>query len=159
MKHHLKSAPQFLPSVVIAIGCLAMLGNITGLDALQKIGLATAASPYPKVFCCAPVHGAPGEEIETFASTFDLSYSLDGTRQALPITPEVYSEISGPYNRRNVYGAVLSYAPAMPPEMWQEWFDTAFKEPGTLRGDLGIPDGATGIEVTINSKAGTWILK
>jgi len=157
MKQHL------LPALVIAIGCLAMLGNITGIAALKKLGLATAASPYPKVFCDAPVYEKPGEEIETFASIFTLSYLVGEEKKEVVITPELYSKIRGPYNRRNVYGAILSYAPALPPEMWREGFDKAFLNPGTLRGELRIPEDATDIQVTIESQTagrlGTWILK
>jgi len=154
---------QGLPLLVIAVGCLAMLGNITGIEPLKKLGLATAASPYPKVFCDAPVYGKPDEEIETFASKFTLSYSLGGQIVELPITPELYSQINGPYNRRNVYGAILSYAPALPPEMWRNGFDKAFHREGALRDELGIPAGATNIQVTIESQTagrpGTWILE
>ena len=36
-----------------------------------------------------------------------------GDRQELQLTPEVYNGVAGPYNRRNAYGAALSYAPVL----------------------------------------------
>lgn len=33
--------------------------------------------------------------------------------QSVELTPELYSKIQGPYNRRNVYGAAISYGPAL----------------------------------------------
>jgi hypothetical protein len=32
------------------------------------------------------------------------------------LTPAVYHDVAGPYNRRNAYGAVLSYAPVLQSE-------------------------------------------
>ena len=51
--------------------------------------------------------------VETFATTFVIRYRLDGEARALPITPECYQRLRGPYNRRNVYGAVLAYGPVL----------------------------------------------
>ena len=34
-------------------------------------------------------------------------------RAQLALTPEVYARLRGPYNRRNVYGAVLAYGPVL----------------------------------------------
>jgi hypothetical protein len=39
--------------------------------------------------------------------------SRNGLAHMTKLTPELYSRIQGPYNRRNVFGAALSYAPVL----------------------------------------------
>ncbi len=46
------------------------------------------------------------------------TYSLDFNAYSLEmnsvlLSPEIASKIKGPYNRRNVYGAILSYGPVL----------------------------------------------
>lgn len=96
-------APVFLT----ALGCLQMAGDLLGLDAVKAVGAATSASPAPKVFTA-------HKGFETYSSHFYLSWTgRDGTPRELQLTPEVYRGVRGPYNRRNAYGAALSYAPVL----------------------------------------------
>lgn len=83
-----------------------MTGDLFGVLPLKAIAGATGASPAPKVFSA--VQG-----LETYSTRFFLE--LGGER--VEITPEVYGRIRGPYNRRNVYGAALAYAPVLPPQL------------------------------------------
>jgi hypothetical protein len=93
--------------VLVGIGLLQALGWGTGLSALRGIGLMSAASPLPFVF-------SSFRGVETFAAEFQVELEKDdGTRARYVITPELYSKLDGPYNRRNTYGAVLSYGPAL----------------------------------------------
>src|SRR3954464_3791251 len=109
-----------------------MAGYGTGSAALRGIGAATAASPLPKVF--SDVDG-----LETFASGFTLHYrSGDGTRTDTAITPALYGRLAGPYNRRNVYGAALSYAPRLPRELWEPVYCYGLAPGGPLRSELGF---------------------
>ena len=73
----------------------------------RGIGAATGASPAPKVF--SSVHG-----LETFTSEFIVEWT-DNEHQAhaVKLTPELYSRLQGPYNRRNVFGAALAYGPVL----------------------------------------------
>jgi hypothetical protein len=74
---------------------------------LKGIGAATTASPAPKVFSA--VRG-----LETYSTKFYLEWTDHrGHEHSLLLTPEVYGQIRGPYNRRNVYGAVLAYGPVL----------------------------------------------
>lgn len=92
---------------LLALGLLQMLGSVTGLAALRGIGLASAASPAPQVFTT--VRG-----LETFSTRFELSwYAPDGTERSMVLTPDLYTGLRGPYNRRNIYGAVLAYGPVL----------------------------------------------
>jgi hypothetical protein len=123
-----------------------MAGYVTGSAALRGIGAATAASPLPKVF--SDVDG-----LETFASEFTLHYrSADGTITDTPITPALYGRLSGPYNRRNVYGAALSYAPRLPRELWEPVYCYGLMPTGPLRSELGIGSDATDISVRIRTR-------
>ena len=69
--------------------------------------LATQASPAPKVFTAE-------NGFETYSSTFFIDWQdRPGSRHTLELTPHVYRGLRGPYNRRNVYGAAIAYAPVL----------------------------------------------
>lgn len=128
------------------VGSMQMLGYITGSVALRGIGAATAASPLPKVF--SDVDG-----LETFASRFTLRYrDARGDVREMLITPESYGRLGGPYNRRNVYGAALSYAPRLPDPLWQAVYCYGLAPDGPLRAELGLGAGARDISVTIRTR-------
>jgi hypothetical protein len=123
-----------------------MTGYLTGSATLRGLGAATAASPLPKVF--SDVDG-----LETFASEFTFRYrSADGTMTETAISPELYGRLSGPYNRRNVYGAALSYAPRLPRELWEPVYCYGLAPTGPLRSELGIGPDATNISVSIRTR-------
>lgn len=132
--------------VVGAVGLFQIVGDLTGNKVLKGIGACLVASPFPKVF--SDVDG-----LETFASDFKVIYRLpDGAETTLAITPQVYQRLSGPYNRRNVYGAALSYAPRMPQRLWESVFCFGLKPGGAMRGEFGIPDEAKNLRVFIATK-------
>jgi hypothetical protein len=94
-------------ALLVALGCLQMLGDVTGEPAAKAIGLATQASPAPKVFTAQ-------NGFETYSSKFYIDWQgHDGSWHTLELTPQVYRGLRGPYNRRNAYGAALSYAPVL----------------------------------------------
>src|SRR5262249_31337151 len=103
---------------LLAVGLLQMTGDLIERSvsepvgrALKGVGAATTASPAPKVF--SSVRG-----LETYSTRFYLEWTdRDGSGHSLPVTPEVYARLRGPYNRRNVYGAALAYGPVLPPEL------------------------------------------
>lgn len=138
------------------IGCTQMAGYLLDSRALRGVGAATCAAPFPKVF--SDVDG-----METFASDFIL-HGLDetGAPFVLPITPELYAQLEGCYNRRNVYGAALSYAPRMPEQLWSAVFCYGLGPNGPLRREFGLPGGAHQLSVEIRTKtkgrSDTWIL-
>jgi hypothetical protein len=92
---------------LLAVGLLQMSGDLLRLPVLKGIGAATVASPAPKVF--SSVQG-----LETFSSEFYIEWTdRIGVAHSLKLTPELYAHIKGPYNRRNVFGAALAYAPIL----------------------------------------------
>jgi hypothetical protein len=139
------------------VGGIQMAGFVTGSAALRGIGAATAVAPLPRVF--SDVDG-----LETFASDFTLRYrEADGTVVVMPITPAVYGNLGGPYNRRNVYGAALSYAPRLPRPLWESVYCHGLAPAGPLRTELGIASDVTDISVTIRTRTrgrdDVWILE
>ena len=95
------------PAMLIALGLLAMAGDLLGIASLKGFGAATAASPAPKVFSA--VRG-----YETYSTQFFIEWDDEhGREQSIQLTPELYAGLRGPYNRRNVYGAALAYGPVL----------------------------------------------
>ena len=93
--------------VLLVVGLAQMAGDVFHLPALKGIAAATAASPAPKVFSA--VRG-----LETYSTRFSLEWEDRAqAHRVLLLTPEVYARLRGPYNRRNVFGAVLAYGPVL----------------------------------------------
>jgi hypothetical protein len=93
-------------ALLIALALAQIIGDLTGVQAIEGVAAATGASPAPKVFSSA-------QGLETFSTRFFLEWP----DQRIEVTPEIYSRVRGPYNRRNVYGAALAYAPVLPGAM------------------------------------------
>jgi hypothetical protein len=92
---------------LLALGLLQMAGDVFHLPLLHAIGAGTGASPAPKVF--SSVRG-----LETFSTRFFIEWTeKTGSSHSLEITPDLYAKLRGPYNRRNVYGALLAYGPVL----------------------------------------------
>ncbi len=97
--------------LLIAVFCLAGLqlcGFLVQSKSLTGLGRITAASPLPLVF-------TSHDGLETFAQKYavELYYGSDSKPIRTEVTPALYSEVSGSYNRRNVYGAIFSYGPIL----------------------------------------------
>lgn len=133
---------------LLVLGLLQMLGSVTGSAALRGIGAASAASPAPKVFTT--VRG-----LETFSTRFELSWDdIDGKERSIVLTPDLYAGLKGPYNRRNVYGALLAYGPILATDpltsaMYREISRFALCGDAPVLRDLGLDPGRIGESVTI----------
>ena len=157
MKHN-----NTIAAIVFLLGCSAMLGQVLGVKALKGFGLASAASPFTKVFCSAETRD--GKQFETFAADFTLIYDTPETsNQELVITPEIYSKLAGPYQRRNVYGAILAYGPALPETLCHDTLAYALAPGSQLLHELEIPANASHFRIHIQSKtkgnSASWILE
>ncbi len=134
--------------IILIFGFSQMIGYVLDIPPLRGIGAASTIAPFPRVF-------SDADGIETFALNFILEYrDSGGNPKRLGITPEIYSRLEGPYNRRNVYGAALSYGPTprFPQRLFNQVFEYAFVEPGPLRAEFGIPQGATDFQLLVTSK-------
>jgi hypothetical protein len=93
--------------LLLALGLSQMVGDVLGLPALKALGAATAAAPAPRVFTTL-------QGFEPFSTRFSLEWNdRAGAPRTLALTPEAYGRLRGPYNRRNVYGAVLAAGPVL----------------------------------------------
>lgn len=121
---------KYLPFIILGVGSLQILGHLTGSKTLRGLGLASGIAPYPKVFCEAKGY-------EPFAARFSLiGENKSGATQVIALDAERYSRLTGPYMRRNVYGATLAYAPRLPESLRQHLFG----ELTPLLSELGLSD-------------------
>lgn len=118
-----------------------MLGDVLRIPPLKGLGAAIGASPAPKVFTA-------HEGFETFANRFLLEWEdAAGNQQVLELTPEVCANFKGPYNRRNVYGAVFSYAPVLDASpltrpMFRSVLTRSFCGASSVLTEIGVPADA-----------------
>lgn len=134
---------------VLSVSLTQMAGDITGWQLLKGIGAASVIAPSPKVFC--ELNG-----LEPFACSFAIT--TDQRDTAVLITPEVYSHLKGPYNRRNVYGAAIAGAPLLPEPMRERVLSYAFAADGPLGHPLGLGDSQVTLAITSNTRGreDTW---
>src|SRR5262245_6289267 len=93
--------------LLLAVGLMQMTGDLLHLPPVKAVGAATMISPAPKVFSAVEKDGA---KFETYSTLFFLEWTdKAGAKHSLQITPENYSGLRGPYNRRNIFGAALAY--------------------------------------------------
>ena len=91
--------------VILLLGSLQMVGDVFDVPALVGLGAASHLSPAPKVFT---VVG----DAEPFSATFALELEeASGHVRRVPLDREHYRRLRGPYNRRNVVGAVVAGGP------------------------------------------------
>jgi len=130
--------------LILAVGSLQMVGYALDLPALRGIGAASGFAPFTKVF--SDVDGC-----ETFASDFTLILrTRAGEESVIPVDPVFYQQLRGPYNRRNVYGAALSYAPRLPEALWHSVFCHGFR--GPLREEFGLPDDLASVTLHLRTR-------
>jgi hypothetical protein len=107
------------------------------LPVLKAVAMATGASPAPKVFTA-------HKGFETYSSRFYIEWTDKGNKgHSLFLTPGVYSQIKGPYNRRNAYGAAISYGPVLSSDpktkpMFESIVQYAFCGKAPILSELGI---------------------
>lgn len=125
---------NLLALLLLVVGSSQMIGYLTGKPLLRGVGLASGIAPFPKVF-------SEADGYEAFAASFRLEGLLaDGTRWNRDIDPEWYSQLRGPYNRRNVYGAALAFAPRLPGKLRDHLLRQALSPASRMRKELGIPE-------------------
>lgn len=144
-----------------AIGVLALIGfaqmtaDVLHVPALKGVAAATGASPAPRVFSA--VKG-----LETFSTRYFIEWiDTAGASHSVEITPERYAHLRGPYNRRNVYGAVLAYGPVLASDprtrsMFNAVSSYALCGEAPLLRELGIPSetGKGSLHIRLQTRAG-----
>lgn len=131
---------------LLLVGLLQPIGYLLGIPALRGLGMAFVASPLPLVF-------SHFRELETFSSDFNVRVkTAEGGVIEAALTPKTYSLLTGPYNRRNVYGAIAAYGPKLTegnePKLVHAVLNYGFCQ-GPLLKPLGIHEKITSAEVTV----------
>lgn len=137
---------DFIAGALLLFGLTQMAGDLLGNRILKGIGAASAMAPCPKVFC--DVDG-----LEGFASRFTLVLEPDSApAREIEITPALYSRLKGPYNRRNAYGAAISFAPKLPRPLWQSVYAYGWVTNGPLRRELGLPNDGSRVTTIVRTQ-------
>jgi hypothetical protein len=141
---------------IIIVGLLQTIGYLFSNKIIRGIGLASGSSPLPIVFT--EVKG-----LETFASDFYIQFTDTlGRQQEIKITPVLYSKLQGPYNRRNVYGAAISYGPILSEELCGSVLNYGLCKKILIQ-EMELPSTSKNYSVRIVTKTknrnAQWILK
>jgi len=136
--------------LLFLIGSLQIIGVATSSRSLKGIGLASVASPLPLVF-------SHFRGIETFAADFYLRLKKNGRiKYDSEITSELYEKLEGPYNRRNIYGAVFAYGPVLTESSEKILVNSVLKQglcfDGPLVAEFGLPVEFDEVEIEVHTK-------
>ena len=113
----LKTSDRWILIGVFILGSLQFIGffaETLGASklgrAVRGVGLLSVAAPLPLVF-------SAHDGLETFAQKYfiTLNWGVETTEAPtrIEVDPKVYSQATGSYNRRNIYGAVFSHGPVI----------------------------------------------
>ena len=139
---------NWIAILLLAVGSMQMVGYLTGSRLVRGLGAASGIAPFPKVFCEA-------DGYEAFAATFIIAGTRqDGTPWERKLDPECYSQIQGPYNRRNVYGAALAFAPRLPETLRQALLIEALTPGSPMRKELKVPEDLREVRILIVPRPG-----
>lgn len=126
---------------LVGVGCLQLGGDLIGNDTIKALGAMTHASPAPKVFTAQ-------NGFETYSPRFIVT-AIDaaGKETAVRLTPQVNARVRGPYNRRNAYGAAISYGPVLASSahtrpMFEAAFYYGFCNARGIVAEVGLPEVA-----------------
>ncbi len=138
--------------VLVAVGLSQLAGFVVGSQTLRGLGALSTASPLPFVF-------SAFRGVETFAADFELTVEdVTGERRSVVITPQLYAQLDGPYNRRNAYGAVISYGPALDKPEERAMVDRVlrygFCDGGPLAQQLGGGGTLRSATITVRGRSG-----
>lgn len=133
---------------ILFIGFFQMAGYAFKIPVLRGLGLASGVSPFPKVF-------SEADGYEAFAASFKITgIEENGKAWSRNLDAEWYSDIAGPYNRRNVYGAALAFAPRLSEDLRSEILDKALEPGSRLRAELRIPPNLRDLKIHITPRTG-----
>jgi len=125
---------------------------------ISKQSSVFVSSPYPIVF-------SAYNGVETFSTNFSIYTTGTFNITDLELTHELYSQLDGSYNKRNVYGAIFAYGPlfrnSVLVALRDEIMNYAVCDPGDISQKLGFGK-IDNLSVKVQSKTlgntGTWWL-
>lgn len=141
---------NILLCLLLLIGLTSSIGHITNNGKIKGLGFASGASPLPLVF-------SVYNDIETFSTTFDIEATLlNDTVIQINLNKDNYGLLKGPYNRRNVFGAVFSHGPFFNMDtmikLRQRILYYGFCEKRVLIKEFGYDEYVKSVHITVKSK-------
>lgn len=135
-------------AILCFFAVIKTVADIFGFEKISAVAAISHVSPAMKVF-------TTQRGYETFSPTFELTINQQNGQEAiLRLNSKNYAGLRGPYNRRNVYGALISYAPVLvslprTEKMWQTMAKNAFCRQDSVLFELGIDDASSVASVLI----------
>lgn len=130
----------FFAIILCFFATVKVLADVLGFERLSALAAVTSVAPAMKVFTA-------HKGYETYSSVFELVINLtDGQTVTNKLTPGNYSGLKGPYNRRNVYGALIAYGPVLVSNpktraMWKAMTRNAFCGTPNVFSEMGFTGG------------------
>lgn len=148
---------QFL---LVFVGLLSCIGYVLDIQPIRGLGFATVASPLPLVFS-----HFRGHEAFTNNLTVQLT-TRSGVVVEEKVDYRVFSSMAGPYNRRNAYGAVISFGPFFTTERELLLRDSVLKygfcHPAPLLQAYGLTEALSSAKIFVRprleGKAQSWMI-
>lgn len=143
MKHTL------LAIILCFFGTIKVLADVLGFEGLSAVAAVTNVAPAMKVFTAQKGY-------ETYSSVFEITVThADGQTVSARLSPKNYAGLRGPYNRRNVYGALIAYGPVLVANlktraMWETMSFRAFCNETSVLSELGFTNNSGIKDVTID---------
>jgi len=95
-------------ALLVGVGLANSLAHLTGASWLRTFALATSASPLPRAF-------SQSQSLAGFSNEFIIELThADGTVERRTESSELFAGLPGPYERRVIYGAALSFSSVVP---------------------------------------------
>lgn len=115
---------------------------------LARQANALVSSPLPLVF-------TKYNNVETYSLDFSINAHTDTDEINMKLNSSIYSNLTGSYNKRNIYGAVFSYGPMFADNklinLRDQILNYAVCNPGQIITDLGFQN-IKNLTITVKSK-------
>jgi len=124
-------------ALLVLLATVKVAADLFEQPEVSAIATVTNAAPAMKVFTA-------HRGYETYSSRFALSVQFkDGEVVNHRLNPATYAGLHGPYNRRNVYGALIAYGPVLVANpktlpMWREMAQRGFCREAGVIAELGL---------------------
>lgn len=135
------------------LAVVKVVSDVAGLEKLSAVAATTNLTPAMKVFTA-------HKGYETYSSKFELVVDFrDGEQVTSVLDLFNYSGLRGPYNRRNVYGALIAYGPVLVSnprtvETWREMARRGFCRENTVLYELAFENlsGVAGANINYHGQ-------
>lgn len=123
--------------ILIFFAMIKVVADLHGSTKISAVAAVTNTAPAMKVF-------TTYKGYEGFSAKFKLKVTYtDHSQVSVMLTPDVYSGLEGPYNRRNVYGALIAGGPVLisneyTKDAWQEVAYKSFCKQNKILSELGL---------------------